>query len=156
MASIDIDDNHRNHGQDAIYPTDKHHLEEAAPPLDYSLKHSIIPDGPAEEEVFPEGGRHAWLSLLGCFCAWMSAFGLMNTIGTFQAYLATHQLSNYTEADVGWIFGLYLFMAYCCGVQAGPIFDALGPRHLTAVGSVCLVGSMMLLGECYRKLEIPI
>ena len=31
-----------------------------------------------EEEEFPERGRHAWLSLLGCFCAWMCAFGLMN------------------------------------------------------------------------------
>lgn len=30
------------------------------------------------EDTFPEGGRRAWLSLLGCFCAWMCAFGLMN------------------------------------------------------------------------------
>lgn len=104
-----------------------------------------------DHEIFPEGGRKAWLSLLGCFCAWMSAFGLMNTTGTFQAYLGTHQLSQYSESEIGWIFGLYLFMAYCCGVQAGPIFDALGPRQLTAVGSICLVASMFLLEVCHRK-----
>lgn len=88
----------------------------------------------------------------------MCAFGLMNTIGTFQAYLQTHQLAQYTEAEVGWIFGLYLFMAYCCGVQAGPIFDAVGPKHLTAAGSICLVASMFLLEACHRKcqtLNIP-
>ena len=106
---------------------------------------------PPEDEYFPEGGRAAWLALLGCFCAWMCAFGLMNTVGTFQAYLETHQLSAYSQAEVGWIFGLYLFMAYCCGVQAGPIFDAIGPRALTAVGTIFIVASMFLLGVCHSK-----
>ena len=103
-----------------------------------------------ESEPYPEGGRAAYLSLFGSFCAWMCAFGLMNTIGTFQAYLGTHQLAGYSEADIGWIFGLYLFMAYCCGVQTGPIFDAIGPRWLNVVGSVCLVLAMFLLETCSR------
>ena len=113
------------------------------------------PEGPlnlaaSESEFYPEGGRAAYMSLFGCFCAWMCAFGLMNTIGTFQAYLGTHQLTGYSEADIGWIFGLYLFMAYCCGVQTGPIFDAIGPRWLTVAGSVCLVLCMFLLETCSR------
>ena len=106
---------------------------------------------PSEDEYFPEGGRAAWLALFGCFCAWMTAFGLMNTVGTFQAYLETHQLSAYSPAEVGWIFGLYLFFAYCCGVQAGPIFDAIGPRALTVVGSILISASMLLLGVCHSK-----
>lgn len=109
-----------------------------------------------ESEFYPEGGRAAYLSLFGCFCAWMCAFGLMNTIGTFQAYLGTHQLIGYSEADIGWIFGLYLFMAYCCGVQTGPIFDAIGPRWLTVAGSVCLVLCMFLLETCSRGCYISI
>ena len=113
------------------------------------------PEGPLnlaapESEFYPEGGRAAYMSLFGCFCAWMCAFGLMNTIGTFQAYLGTHQLAGYSEADIGWIFGLYLFMAYCCGVQTGPVFDAIGPRWLTVAGSVCLVLAMFLLEVCSR------
>lgn len=119
------------------------------------------PQGPlnlavSESESYPEGGRAAYLSLFGCFCAWMCAFGLMNTIGTFQAYLGTHQLAGYSEADIGWIFGLYLFMAYCCGVQTGPIFDAIGPRWLTVAGSVCMVLSMFLLEVCSRRCYIAI
>lgn len=111
------------------------------------------PQGPLnlavpESEPYPEGGRAAYLSLFGCFCAWMCAYGLMNTVGTFQAYLGTHQLAAYSEADIGWIFGLYLFMAYCCGVQTGPIFDATGPRWLTLAGSVCMVLAMFLLEFC--------
>ena len=113
------------------------------------------PEGPlnlavSDSEPYPEGGRAAYSSLLGCFCAWMPAFGLMNTIGTFQAYLGTHQLATYSEADVGWIFSLYLFMAYCCGVQAGPVFDAVGPRWMTVAGSVSLVLAMFLMEACSR------
>ena len=104
-----------------------------------------------ESEPYPEGGRAAYLSLFGCFCAWLCAYGLMNTIGTFQAYLGTHQLAGYSEADIGWIFGLYLFMAYCCGVQTGPVFDAVGPRWLTVAGSVSLVLAMFLLELCSRR-----
>ena len=136
-------------GQDAVPLTGKLDSEQylSTTVHDHNPKHSITL-GARDEGVYPEGGRKAYLSLLGSFCAWMSAFGLMNTVGTFQAYLTTHQLSHFTESDVGWIFSLYLFMAYCCGVQAGVIFDAAGPRYLTAVGSVCLVASMLLLGFC--------
>lgn len=133
-------------------------LERAWKPLEVHLGSDLQPasenstnSSSSTVEDFPEGGRAAWLSLAGCFCAWMASFGLMNTVGTFQAYLQTHQLSAYSEAEVGWIFGLYLFMAYCCGVQAGPIFDAVGPRALTAAGSVCQVLSMFLLGTCSSK-----
>lgn len=116
---------------------------------------TVVPLGttldPREEGVFPEGGTAAWLSLLGCFCAWMAAFGLMNTTGTFQAYLEVHQLAVYSASDIGWIFGLYFFVAFVTGVQIGPIFDALGPRLLTAVGSVCLIACMFLLEACKRK-----
>lgn len=117
------------------------------------------PEGPLNlatsvSDSYPEGGRAAYLSLFGCFCAWMSAYGLMNTIGTFQAYLGTHQLAEYSEADVGWIFGLYLFMAYCCGVQTGPVFDAMGPRWLTIAGSVILVLAMFLLEACSRGCHV--
>jgi MFS family permease len=76
----------------------------------------------------------------------------MNTLGIFQAYIATHQLSNYSEGTIGWIFSIYIFMAWLCGIFVGPLFDKYGPRWLISVGSVCVVGSMMLLGECTGKL----
>ena len=130
-------------------------------PLRYEMEKGSVPAEPhapkgplnlaaPESEPYPEGGRAAYLSLFGCFCAWLCAFGFMNTIGTFQAYLGTHQLAGYSEADIGWIFGLYLFMSYCCGVQTGPIFDAIGPRWLTLAGSVSLVLAMFLLEACSR------
>ena len=143
-------------GEEVVIQGDKEYHESPSASL-HLYRKVPVPRDPHEtferpdEEYFPEGGRAAWLALTGCFCAWMSAFGLMNTVGTFQAYLQTHELSLYSEAQVGWIFGLYLFMSYCCGVQAGPIFDAFGPRSLTAAGSVSIVASMFLLGACYSE-----
>lgn len=102
----------------------------------------------AHGNTYPEGGLEAWLCVLGSFCGLMAALGLMNSIGTYQAYLSTHQLSTQTESAIGWIFGLYAFLSFFCGIQIGPVFDAKGPRYLVLSGSILLVGTYLLLGVC--------
>lgn len=92
--------------------------------------------------TYPDGGWPAWLVVLGSFSGMLAAFGLMNTIGTFQAYLITHQLADESPSAVGWIFSIYTFLSFGCGLQVGPVFDAKGPRWLVFGGSVCLVVSM--------------
>lgn len=77
-----------------------------------------------------------------------SKHGPRNSIGTFQAYLATHQLSHYDESTIGWIFSVYTFLSFFCGIQIGPIFDAYGPRLLVLAGNILLIASMLLLGVC--------
>lgn len=109
---------------------------------------SRTPEEDNRQDMFPEGGARAWLSVLGSFCGMMCCFGLMNTIGTFQAYIVQDQLSSYSAADVGWIFGLYLFVAYFSGIQTGPLFDAKGPKLLMVAGSTCLVATMFFLSVC--------
>jgi MFS family permease len=74
----------------------------------------------------------------------------MNTIGIYQAYLATHQLSDYNESTIGWIFSVYVFLGFFGGVQIGPIFDARGPKLLVAAGTVFLLLSIFLLGLCTK------
>lgn len=34
-----------------------------------------------EKALFPEGGKHAWLTVLGTFCCTMVTFGVLNTYG---------------------------------------------------------------------------
>ena len=97
----------------------------------------------SEETTYPEGGLRANLVVFGSFCAMLAGFGLLNSIGTFQAYLSTHQLSAYSESTVGWLSSIYVFLSFFCGVLIGPIFDAKGPRYLVATGSVCLIAGMM-------------
>ena len=110
------------------------------------------------DEPYPEGGLRAWLVVFGSFSGMMAGFGYMNTIGTYQAYLSTHQLSNYNEATIGWIFSVYIFLAFGCGIQIGPVFDAYGPRMLILAGSILLLLSVFLMSICTGEyqLEIPI
>jgi len=106
------------------------------------------PTNEKNEVTYPEGGLQGWLVVLGSFSGMVAGFGLMNTIGIYQAYLTSHQLSEYSESTIGWIFSLYIFLSFFCGLQIGPIFDAHGPRLLVAAGSVFLLLSVFLLGSC--------
>ncbi|KAG2411635.1 hypothetical protein HFD88_009191 [Aspergillus terreus] len=71
------------------------------------------------------------------------SFGLMNTLGVFEAWLADHQLRDYSKASIGWIFSLYMFFLYFGSVQVGPLFDVYGLTPLLIPGSIGLVASMM-------------
>ena len=100
------------------------------------------------EETYPEGGLRAWLVVLGSWMALFSSLGLMNTMATFQTYIATNQLQGYSAGTIGWIFSLYAFLCFFCGIYIGPIFDKHGPRWLVFGGTICLVASIMLMSIC--------
>ena len=74
--------------------------------------------------------------------------GLMNCLGIFQAYLENHQLRQYSSGQVGWIFSLYTFLAFFCGIQVGPIFDTKGPTVLIICGAIGTILFLVLLGFC--------
>lgn len=103
-----------------------------------------------EDDVitYPEGGWIAWSVVLGSFMSCFGSMGLMNSLGIFQAYLEDHELQNYSSGKIGWIFGLYTFLAFFCGIQIGPIFDAKGPRILVICGGIGTVLFLVLLGFC--------
>lgn len=84
-----------------------------------------------------------------------AAAGIMNTIATLQAYTATHQLSDYSEGTVSWIFSLYTFLIFFCGIYVGPLFDKYGPKWLILVGGVGHVAALMLTSICTRKSASP-
>lgn len=107
-----------------------------------------------QHHVFPEGGIRAWSVVVGSFSGMVACFGMMNTIGVFQAYLSTHQLRTYNEGTIGWIFSLYVFLSFFCGIQIGPVFDAHGPRLLVLAGSIFIFLSLMLLAVCTSEFSL--
>jgi MFS family permease len=113
-----------------------------------SLANASCVSTDAYGNTYPEGGLQAYLCVLGSFCGLMAALGMMNTLGTYQSYLSTHQLRTSSSSAIGWIFGLYAFLSFFAGLQIGPVFDALGPRYLVLAGSVLLLLSHLLLGLC--------
>lgn len=97
------------------------------------------------QETYPEGGLSAWLVVLGSWFSLFASLGLMNSIALFQAYTLSHQLKEYSEGTVGWIFSLYTFLAFFCGVYIGPIFDKYGPRWPLVTGSVFTVSGIIFM-----------
>ncbi|KAF9884955.1 hypothetical protein FE257_000864 [Aspergillus nanangensis] len=97
---------------------------------------------------YPEGGWAAWSVVLGSWMICFGTMGILNSVGIFQAYMQENQLHDYSAGQVAWIFGLYTFLAFFCGIQVGPIFDAKGPRVLVICGSIGTVLFLLLLGLC--------
>ncbi len=124
--------------------TCKHDAEKSPAVQDEAAK------SPEDEPTYPEGGLQAWLVVLGSFCGLFASLGLMNTIGVYQAYLSTHQLSNYTESSIGWISSLYVFLSFGCGLVIGPVFDRHGPRLLVLAGSVLVLLCTFLMSVCTK------
>jgi len=116
----------------------------------------ITPTPEKTEVTYPEGGLKAWLVVFGSFSGMVAGFGYMNSIGIYQAFLATHQLSDYSESSIGWVFSVYVFLSFFCSLQIGPIFDAHGPRFLILGGSVTLLLSVFLMGSCTSKLHLSL
>ena len=73
--------------------------------------------------IYPEGGIKAWSVVLGAWCAMIPSMGLLNSLGTLQAWASTHQLKaqGYTESSIGWIYGAYTFFLFLGGAQFGEI-----------------------------------
>ncbi|KAJ5693176.1 hypothetical protein N7462_002599 [Penicillium macrosclerotiorum] len=127
-----------------------HHTASTIAPSHRSVHRDPVSRVTTDDEgnIYPEGGLEAWLVVLGSFLGLFGSLGLVNTIGTFQAYIESHQLKDYSSGSIGWIFGMYAFLTFFCGVQIGPIFDARGPRLLVFAGSVCEMAMIVLLGFC--------
>jgi hypothetical protein len=96
---------------------------------------SIDPE--AALTTYPEGGREAWLVVFGAFCGLTASLGIYNTSGVFSAVLSHSVLPEESPSTLGWLFSIYAFACWICGVQIGPTFDAMGPRYLIIAGTVC-------------------
>lgn len=142
---LDMNDN--PNPQLFVVPSENNHNPAAGNTSDSSSD----PQPLLKDENYPEGGLEAWLVVFGSFCGLFASLGLMNTIAIFQTYTTTHQLSNYNEGTVGWIYSIYTFLAFGCGIYIGPIFDKYGPRWLLLPGGVGIIASMMILSVCTRE-----
>lgn len=114
-----------------------------------------------EDTKYPEGGLQAWSVVLGAWCAMVPSMGLLNSLGILHAWISTHQLKDYSESSIGWIFGAYGFFLYFAGAQAGksskvailddrvflprvgPIFDTFGPTYVIIPGSIGMVVALV-------------
>ncbi|KAH8924272.1 MFS general substrate transporter [Atractiella rhizophila] len=85
---------------------------------------------------FPDGGRDAWLVVLGAWCVGFATFGVVNGWGACQNYYSTHQLSDKNQSDISWIGSLQLAFLFFGGVISGRLFDAGYLHVLMGIGTI--------------------
>lgn len=93
---------------------------------------------------FPDGGRDAWLAVMGGWCCLFVSFGWINCIGVFQNYYQSNQLKMYSPSAVAWIPSTEAFMMFAGGPFFGKAFDNSGPRQLLLSGTIFHVFGLMM------------
>lgn len=75
-----------------------------------------------------EGGREAWLTVLGSFLVYYSSFGIINSFGFFQNYYQTEYLLNASPAQISIIGTLQMALMNVLSTVSGGICDEHGIR----------------------------
>ncbi|QSZ32719.1 hypothetical protein DSL72_002298 [Monilinia vaccinii-corymbosi] len=119
-----------------------------------SLTTAVNPVPVDAEVTYPEGGRDAWLVVLGAWCGLTASLGIYNTAGVFEVVISESILPEESSSTLGWIFSIYAFVNWICGVQVGPTFDAMGPRGLLIAGTICTLIGIFALSVCTEYYQI--
>ncbi|RMJ28563.1 Sugar and other transporter [Aspergillus sp. HF37] len=126
---------------ESLQQTSEHYSSDVEKQLRY-------PTAADTDVSYPEGGRDAWLAVLGAWCGLTASLGVYNTTGVFQVVISKVLLPDYAPSTLGWLFSVYAFVNWVCGVQVGPTFDAIGPCALVAAGTVCTLVGIFTFSVC--------
>lgn len=125
-------------------------IERPSPPLP-----TAVDPAPVESEItYPEGGRDAWLVVLGACCGLTASLGIYNTAGVFEVVISKAILPQKSPSTLGWIFSIYAFVNWVFGVQIGPTFDAMGPRALIIAGTISTLIGIFSLSVCTGNISV--
>jgi len=106
------------------------------------------PVNPWHPSQFPDGGKAAYLTLLGGFCCLFCSFGWLNCVGVFQNYYQQNQLREYSPSTIAWIPSIQIFLMFLPGPIVGWVFDNYGPRYLLLFGTFFHVFGLMMTSLC--------
>ncbi|KAI3404012.2 hypothetical protein KGF56_003171 [Candida oxycetoniae] len=119
--------------------------------LSSSSSSSITSTRPSSEnDEYQDGGLKAYSVTLGSFLGLIVNLGLINSIGALQTYISRNQLSSLSQAQISWIFGVYLSLAYAGGLITGPIFDRHGPLWLLIISTGFIFMGLMGAANSFK------
>lgn len=112
----------------------------------YDAMTGSAPEAPAPAlPEFPEGGRQAWLTVLGGFLILFCTFGTVQSFGVYQDYYSRVLLSERTASDISWIGSMQTFLLFAGGLPTGKLFDDGYFHHCLAFGSLIYLFSIFML-----------
>lgn len=111
------------------------------------LSSNAMYNSEANPNNFPDGGKDAYLTLLGSFMGLIIVFGIANSLGAIESYVSTHQLLEVKDTSVSWVFTLNLGMMYFGGVVFGELFDRFGAKKALIAATLILTGGLLLTAQ---------
>lgn len=93
--------------------------------------------------VPPDGGIHAWQTVLAGWLCQFCSFGLINALGTFQLIYETDILKSKSSSSISWILTMQLFLMFFLSQPVGMIVDMFGPRAILAPTSLLAVAGLV-------------
>lgn len=129
--------------QEPIQDVEQARPQEKAP--NDSQPQVVSPHHPSQ---YPDGGKDAYLCLLGGFLCLFCSFGWLNALGVFQSYYQTNQLRQYSPSTVAWIPSLEIFVMFLPGPLVGWAFDNYGPKYILIFGTFFHVLGLMMTSLC--------
>lgn len=114
---------------------------------------TLTPSGPPGGSA-PDGGRLAWLQVLGAFFLFFNTWGLLNTFGVYQTYYESGELFTETSSNISWIGSVQAVCLLLLGALTGPVFDRGYFRILLIVGTFGVVFGHMMLSLCHTYWQV--
>ncbi|OUM55887.1 hypothetical protein BVG19_g5502 [[Candida] boidinii] len=105
---------------------------------------------------YPEGGLEANLVVLGAFFGLLPGWGIANSLGIIQAYIAENQLADVSNSTISWVFSIYSFLMTSSTVLSGTYFDRNGARVPIFIGSILLVASVVIVASATKLYQFII
>ncbi|KAF7332305.1 Monocarboxylate permease-like protein [Mycena kentingensis (nom. inval.)] len=114
----------------------------------------------------PDGGRAAWLTVLGVSCVSLATFGPVNGYGAFNDYYQTYAastnehfsdgslstyLSEYDPTLISMIGAIQVFMLYVFASVSGAVFDSYGPRLMIPLSGIVSSFAFFMLSITQRN-----
>lgn len=109
---------------------------------------SLMYKNEENHDQFPDGGKEAYLVLLGSFFGLIVDFGIANSMGALESYVSTHQLQDIESSRVSWVFSVHLGVMYLGGIIFGEFFDKYGAKIPLILGTLLIFTGLMLTSEC--------
>ncbi|KAF8063586.1 major facilitator superfamily domain-containing protein [Lyophyllum atratum] len=97
------------------------------------------------DDVPPDGGLDAWMTIAGGWLIYFCGLGFFNSYGVFQDFYVRKFMTNKTPSEIAWIGSFEAALQFFLGIPVGMAFDAGYFRHLMIGGSFIYCFSLFMV-----------